>query len=177
MGAATVARPTPGQMEILFARSSGPPRPSRAANHVAQCAPVTYNSNPPSSGLHYPTWPVFRVYDKPVPWGFLVHALEHGAVVIAYNCPGGCEAELAQAREVMAAVPKRGTCTRPPVILTPDPTLDVRFAAAAWGHTLRAPCFNREAFASFIADRVDQGPEYIANDCGYADLEATGWCP
>jgi uncharacterized protein DUF3105 len=49
-------------------------------SHVASCAPVRYLSQPPSSGTHYPSWAVFRVYDKPVPWGFLVHDLEHGAV-------------------------------------------------------------------------------------------------
>ena len=41
------------------------------ASHIATCAPVRYLSQPPSSGTHYPSWAVFRVYDKPVPWGFL----------------------------------------------------------------------------------------------------------
>ena len=57
------------------------------------------------------------------------------------------------AKEVMAAAPAKPGARAPPVILTPDPTLDVRFAAAAWGHVLRASCFDRQAFGDFIAER------------------------
>jgi hypothetical protein len=150
--------------------------PDEGGMHAALCAPVTYGSNPPSSGTHYPTWPIFRAYDMPVPWGFLVHGLEHGAVVIAYNCPDGCAADVAAAKALMADTPAR-SCGRPPVILTPDPTLSVRFAAAAWGHTLRAPCFDRAAFSAFITAHMNRGPELIEGDCGALDREATGWCP
>jgi hypothetical protein len=151
--------------------------PSEGAAHTMLCGPTSYNSKPPSSGTHYGTWPVFRAYDQPVPWGFLVHGLEHGAVVIAYNCPDGCAADVQAAKEVMAAAPARPGCPRAPVILTPDPTLDVRFAAAAWGHVLRSPCFDRQAFGDFIAERRDRGPENIPGDCGASDREAMGWCP
>lgn len=144
--------------------------------HVGACTPVTHGSKPPSSGQHYPSWPMFRVYSRPVPWGFLVHGLEHGAVVIAYNCPGGCPTEVAAIEEVVAAVPVRPGCARPPVIVTPDPTLDVPFAASAWGHTLRAGCFDRARFAAFIQSYVNQGPENIPGDCGAIDCEATDWC-
>ena len=92
--------------------------------------------------------------------------MEHGAVVIAYNCPEGCASEVQAAKEVMAAAPAKPGCPRAPVILTPDPTLDVRFAAAAWGHVLRASCFDRQAFGDFIAERRDMGPEKIPGDCG-----------
>jgi hypothetical protein len=145
--------------------------------HVQACAAVTYGSRPPSSGTHYPSWPVFRAYDKPVPWGYLVHGLEHGAIVIAYNCPDGCPAEVSAVKSLMATVPKRDICGQPPVILTPDPTLDVRFAASAWGYTLRASCFDRQAFSQFISDHADRGPELLAGDCGAVDFEAPGWCP
>ena len=133
--------------------------PYEGAGHVTAVwrRPATTASRRPS-GTHYPTWPVFRAYDQPVPWGFLVHAMEHGAVVIAYNCPEGCAADVQAAKEVMAAAPAKPSCPRAPVILTPDPTLDVRFAAAAWGHVLRASCFDRQAFGDFIAERAGQGP-------------------
>jgi hypothetical protein len=151
--------------------------PLEGANHTGQCQPVSYGSKPPSSGMHYPIWPVFRVYSKPVPWGFLVHGLEHGAVVIVYNCPDGCPADVAQAQAVYQATSPRPGCGKPPVIVAPDPTLDVRFAATAWGHTLRAPCFDAHAFADFIREHANQGPELFPTDCGATDLEATGWCP
>jgi hypothetical protein len=146
------------------------------ADHVIECTPVSYASRPPSSGHHYPEWPVFRVYSKPVPWGFLVHGLEHGAIVIVYNCPDGCPADLAAAQAMIDKVPPKEACSRSPVIMAPDPTLDVRFAASAWGYTLRAPCFDPGAFATFIAAHANQGPEKIPDDCGLIDREATGWC-
>jgi hypothetical protein len=151
--------------------------PNEGAGHVAVCSPVSYASKPPSSGNHYGVWPVFRVYSAPVPWGFLMHGLEHGAVVIVYNCPDGCANDVATAEALWKATSVKPGCGLPPLIVAPDPTLDVRFAAAAWGHTLRAPCFDVEAFASFIRDHVNQGPELFATDCGSVDRESAGWCP
>jgi Protein of unknown function (DUF3105) len=150
--------------------------PSEGAAHAPECTAVQYATNPPASGTHYGYVPVFRSYEKPVPWGFLLHAMEHGAVVLAYNCPGGCAEELAAAKVVVDAVPKKA-CERPPVIVTPDPGLPVRFAATSWGHYLHASCFDAKAFAAFIDAHMNQGPEFFPRDCGSTDREATGWCP
>lgn len=54
--------------------------------HVADGTIVEYNSNPPTSGKHYGDWTKAGVYDKPVSDGHLVHSLEHGYVIISYNC-------------------------------------------------------------------------------------------
>ena len=150
--------------------------PSEGASHVPTCTPVSYPSKPPASGPHYGTWPVFRVYDKPVPWGFLVHGLEHGAVVIAHNCPGDCSADWPRSARCTPRCRPRPACPLPPLIVTPDPTLDVPFAASAWGATLRARCFDRERFAAFVERRANRGPEFFPNDCGVSDLETAGWC-
>ena len=146
------------------------------AMHVPACSPVSYRSRPPSSGSHYPLWPVFRTYDRPVPWGYLVHALEHGAVAIVYNCPDGCPDDLAQARAMIAALPPRPGCSGPPVILAPDPTLDVRFAASSWRHVLRARCFDRDRFDAFVEQHENHGRELIPDDRGEVDREQPGWC-
>jgi hypothetical protein len=47
--------------------------PKEGAAHAERCAPVQYASKPPSSGTHTTHLAVFRAYDKPVPWGYLVH--------------------------------------------------------------------------------------------------------
>jgi hypothetical protein len=151
--------------------------PDEGANHVGECSAITPQSNPPASGNHYPIWPAFRVYSKPVPWGFLIHGLEHGAVVIAYDCPQGCADEVARATSMVQAWPPKEACSRPPIIMVPDPNLGVRWAASAWDHTLRATCFEREAFATFIQAHANMGPEYSPSDCGSLDREVTGWCP
>ena len=76
--------------------------PSSSASHVAACTPMgsvlrgtnpmgsvlrgTNPMAPPVGGTHYDQWANFERYTAPVPWGFLVHAMEHGAIVLAYRC-------------------------------------------------------------------------------------------
>lgn len=54
--------------------------------HVPVTKQVKYNSNPPTSGKHYEEWTKAGFYDKPVADGHLVHSLEHGYIIISYNC-------------------------------------------------------------------------------------------
>ncbi|MES1172631.1 MAG: DUF3105 domain-containing protein [Bacteroidota bacterium] len=146
------------------------------AAHTVVCTQVTYGTTPPSSGAHYPNWPVYKTYVAPVPWGFLVHGLEHGAVAIVYNCPGGCADEVAAAQAWIDALPIDARCAaRPRVILAPDPTLTVRWAATAWTWTLRACAFDIATFQRFFDDHYDVGPESVCG--GLVDFSATGWCP
>lgn len=139
------------------------------ASHVTCTTPTSYQSSPPSSGNHYPKWAAFQTYASPVPWGNLVHAMEHGAVVIVYNCPDGCAGEVAQAQALIDATvdPLCGSARR--MILAPDPTLDVRWAAAAWTWTLRAECFEEAAFRMFVAQHLGNGLEAICAG-GYTEL-------
>lgn len=55
-------------------------------DHVSDGTVVDYNSNPPTSGSHYGDWTKAGVYGKPVSDGHLVHSLEHGYVILSYNC-------------------------------------------------------------------------------------------
>ncbi len=45
-----------------------------------------YNSNPPTSGQHLPSWVKAGVFEGPQSEGELLHALEHGYVIVSYNC-------------------------------------------------------------------------------------------
>lgn len=45
-----------------------------------------YSSNPPTSGPHLVTWVKPGMYEEPQLDGELIHSLEHGYVVISYNC-------------------------------------------------------------------------------------------
>jgi hypothetical protein len=106
-----------------------------------------------------------------------VHGLEHGAVEIFYNCPGGCPAEVASAQTFIDGLPGDPTCggARPRVVLAPAPLLDVRWAASAWMWTLRSNTFDQAAFLQFFQDHYDHAPEVICQ--GGIDLSPTGWCP
>lgn len=55
-------------------------------DHVSVGTKATYNSNPPTSGDHYEDWIKKGIYTEPVEDGYLIHSLEHGYVVISYNC-------------------------------------------------------------------------------------------
>ena len=136
--------------------------------HVAICSYVDYRTLPPSSGDHYPIWAAYMTYDKPVPEGYWVHNLEHGGIVLSYNCgAAGCAADVAAAQRMINAYPADPLCAADGVknrlLMTPDPRLDVRFAASAWGWTLRANCFDADAFLAFVKAHYGQGAEVI---CG-----------
>ncbi len=51
-----------------------------------EVASFQYNSNPPTSGPHLATWVKAGVFDTPQSEGELIHSLEHGYVIISYNC-------------------------------------------------------------------------------------------
>lgn len=67
------------------------PRPGEAIadlgrDHVPVGTSVQYNSNPPTSGPHFSQWTKRGVYDQPIEDGYLIHSLEHGYIVVSYNC-------------------------------------------------------------------------------------------
>ncbi len=136
-----------------------------ARTHVAVCSQVSYPDNPPAGGSHYPVWAAFQSYSFPVPRGFWVHDLEHGAIVFSYNCLrviGGLRRRSCPSAVVDRRAPSRprvflGNAAR--VVLTPDPLLDVRWGVSAWGSTLRADCVDEQLFGQFYLDHFGKGPE------------------
>lgn len=69
------SKPKPGELIADLGRG-----------HVPIGTEVKYNSNPPTSGPHYEEWTKPAVYDKPLDDRNLLHSLEHGYVIISYNC-------------------------------------------------------------------------------------------
>jgi hypothetical protein len=55
-------------------------------DHITNIAGQTYNSNPPTSGKHFPMWAKRGAYAYQISDGYLLHSLEHGYIVISYNC-------------------------------------------------------------------------------------------
>lgn len=55
-------------------------------NHVTDIFGVEYNSNPPTSGPHFAVWAKPGVYDRFISDGYLIHSMEHGYVIIWYDC-------------------------------------------------------------------------------------------
>lgn len=72
-----VTRPVPGTKMVDLGRDHVTPE---------EVAKFTYNSNPPTSGPHLATWVKAGVFDAPQSEGELLHSLEHGYVIVSYNC-------------------------------------------------------------------------------------------
>lgn len=144
--------------------------PLQPASHVPQDSEIAFASNPPSSGAHYPTFTDWAVdYPVRIPRGNYLHNEEHGGVVLLYNCPdGGCadvEDSLASLGRALPQDPRcegqinGGGAVNARWIVTPDPELPegVQVAAATWGWTYKASCFDAETLGSFITDHYAQG--------------------
>jgi hypothetical protein len=134
----------------------------------ALCVEIEYSTNPPCTGTHYGTWAAYGVYDEPIPRGFWVHGLEHGAVTLTYSCTD-CEAEVAVADALLADIGPDPVCVsrgQPArrTLLAPDPRLEARWAASSWGFTLTADCFEPEVFRAFIEAHRGQGLEDVCSD-------------
>lgn len=119
-----------------------------------------YNSNPPTSGWHYPVAANTGFYDYALADEQVVHNLEHGHVWIAYkpNLPAG----IIQLLRGFAS----GT-----VIVTPRPANETDVALAAWGRldafNLKNGEFDRQRIRDFIVRYRNKGPESVTLPVGH----------
>lgn len=134
------------------------------AGHEEVCTPLEYETNPPSSGDHWNRWAAYGIYEVPVPREMYVHDMEHGAVVLAYDCEGPCPEVVDALTSVYAGVAADPLCTSSPsvnarLLLTPDPKLDRPIAAAAWRATYTATCIDLPSLKTFVSERYGRGTE------------------
>jgi hypothetical protein len=135
--------------------------------HVQIGSDVTYNSNPPSSGDHYATWAAYQTWQHPIDHRNYVHNLEHGAIVFLYNCQnsGGCDDFITGLQQASRNLFDDPVCTnagqnvRVRSMVTPDPSLDVPVAAAAWVWVYKAECLDVVSLTDFARQRYGWGPE------------------
>ena len=136
---------------------------SGTRNHVPEGTMVTYSSNPPCCGDHYPVWANYQEFTVTPDDGYLVHSLEHGAIELLYKCTGAaCDPILTELRKIRDAVATDPACdpsVRVRIIIAPYPKLDVPVAASAWGFTYKAQCVDVPTLTQFIKDNYAKGPE------------------
>lgn len=133
--------------------------PHEGATHVTEGDKVTYQSNPPTSGNHWPDPLRDGIYDEEKPDEAVVHSMEHGRVWISYrpDIPDSIKKQL----RVIAKREAR-------VIMTPRLENDDDIALAAWN---RLDAFHEEEFTEsrvrdFIRRYRDKGPEYVPQMTG-----------
>ncbi len=136
-------------------RRPGPGERIRAVGpaHIAQGSRGSgYNSNPPTSGPHWPSPAPWGVHAEPLPDEVLVHNLEHGGVWISYK-----DAKDTDLADKLVEVAGR---YRTKVIVTPRPKNDAPIAVAGWGRLLKLQRFDEARIVEFInAYRGKLGPE------------------
>ena len=87
--------------------------PQEAA-HVPVGSELGWDSNPPSSGAHFPAWAAYQAFTTAVPRGFYVHNLEHGSVVLLFNCALSASDSSSQPASLRAQLKSKTTlpCSR-----------------------------------------------------------------
>ncbi|WP_199339862.1 DUF3105 domain-containing protein [Nostoc sp. FACHB-892] len=129
--------------------------PDLGQEHVEIGTSVIYNSNPPTSGPHYPYPAAWGIYKEPPADGFLVHNLEHGGVIISYNPKQIKDQELTQLRQQARSLSDFNAR----VILTPRQNLDTAIALTAWNYLQELDRYNSTAVKVFYDTHIVRGPE------------------
>ncbi len=112
-----------------------------------------YNSNPPTSGWHYPAPADWGFYNEELPDELLVHNLEHGGIWISYRSAEDTEL----INQLVALL--RGY--RSKVIITQRSRNDTPLAVAAWGHLMKLDRYDNAALVTFIRRFKNRGPEFF----------------
>lgn len=121
-------------------------------NHITQGTPGSgYNSDPPSSGPHWPAPAKNGVYDSPLPDEQLIHNMEHGHVWIAYK-PDAPDDVKNKLKEIVQKDDWK-------VVLAPRDKNQTMIALAAWGRVLVMDQFDEGKVKDFIRTYRNRGPE------------------
>jgi len=137
-------------------------------SHIDPSTQWTYKSYPPTNGPHYSV-----TGSAPAPWGTVdnlvegqfVHNLEHGGIVILYNCPGGGDCTSLKAsltNYVQNLAPLEPTFNEAKMVMTPySRGMQKKVALVAWKYIEFLDAYDQNAITQFYENHVDQGPESI----------------
>ncbi len=127
--------------------------PSEGTGHLGSGQPYRYSGAFPTSGPHDPGWTSAGFYDKPRSPTRLVHALEHGNIVIYYAEPPPEVLETLRRWAGLYDGQWDG------IVVTPESGLGETVVLTAWTKVLRLEPFEPEAAAAFIDAFRGRGPE------------------
>lgn len=130
--------------------------PFEGQAHVAQGTTTTYNTNPPTSGNHWPIPLRDGIYDKEKPDEAIVHSMEHGRVIVSYK----------PSLPVSVIKALKDIAGQNAVIIVPRSKNETDIALAAW---TRLDTFNLNPQGTFDEKRVkdfirrykNKGPENV----------------
>jgi hypothetical protein len=116
--------------------------------------PVRYRADPPTSGPHATTVTPPGFYLAPQRADTLVHALEHGNIVIYY---GTLTPE--EARAALEELARRFDGRWDGLVVVPRPEAGAEITLTAWRRALRLREYDPNAVAAFVDAHRGRGPE------------------
>lgn len=116
-------------------------------------APVRYRMDPPTSGPHAANWASPGFHVSPQSTDTLVHALEHGNVVIYY------ETLTPDSRASLEELTRRFDGQWDGLVAVPRLGAGSEITVTAWRRTLRLRDYDPNAVAAFIDAHRGRGPE------------------
>ncbi|MSP61755.1 MAG: DUF3105 domain-containing protein [Myxococcales bacterium] len=162
--------------------------PNEGGAHVDVGVGVNYKANPPASGPHWPEpKPPWAAYSTVVPREAWVHNLEHGGIVLLFNCgkgldggsgadggagdggvgdggagDGGAEWPCPEVTDVLRQLRSERPLDKHGVVrilISADPLTPKRVSAVAWDWVYQSDTVDGAALRCFINARYGQGPE------------------
>lgn len=129
--------------------------PNEGNTHVPVGTVIVYNTDPPTSGNHYPDPQPGGFYTSPIAPPFLVHSMEHGGVIIYYDASHVSQNDLATLQALAAAHP--GNFAQVDVVPRSDAAYPI--ILTAWTHRLRLTSVDQSRINGFLALFLGNGPE------------------
>jgi len=143
------------QAAVVFSDPGIETFPDEGHAHVPVGTVIPYQTDPPTSGNHYPDPQPGGFYTKPIASGFLVHSMEHGGVIIYYDAHHASKKDLDALRSLAAA--HRGNFSQVVVVPRNDSVFPI--ILTAWTHRLRLTEFDADRVHGFLALFLGNGPE------------------
>jgi len=121
--------------------------------HTTNTDGVEYNSNPPTSGPHFPDWHKdWKFYETALPTGGLLHNMEHGGVVVWYKSSVD-DATKEQLKEFTEDNFK--------MIASVNEDIPAQMALSAWGVYELFDVFDEVKFKRFYKKHLNRAPENV----------------
>ena len=129
--------------------------PDEGRDHIWPDHPVEYQTMPPASGPHFPDPTAPGFYTERPAFGYLVHSLEHGSVVIYYD-----PAQLSPGIEKsLRAFIKANSDPEIGIVAVPDADFKYPFILTAWDKMLKLNKYDPQVVRAFLAEYLGRGPE------------------
>ena len=157
-------KPTPHETPGIHFKSQGHSGHDKTDPNDKAVSGFVYNSDPPTSGMHLERFADALINAKPLPKWMQVHLLEHGNVLLQYNCTcpdiAGALAQVATTYnnrelpagqstftpEVVQAILEHGAG----VVVAPYPPMKYTIALTAWRRLEPLDAFDQTTIMRFI---------------------------